>query len=946
MTDSRTLFAGESDAAGAVIEGIVTNAEGDPLGGVIIRALVWTGEQPVTESTPDGRFRLELEAATARYSTLIANSSDGELSGFHQLTQLDPSGSVVPVEILMKPPLTIDVIVRDAEGQPVDDAAVEVSSSFRPVASGITDGSGRWRGQVPLDAPIAHVVALKDGIGFDYYQNGRRYEGEPNTDVPEEFLLNLDGAVEVEVFAATDDGDPVPGVELQPWYIQKPDRADDVNLSGSGIVKRTTDEQGIAVFRWFPSRFERGIPILIRSDEWHAPTWPNLLAGAVERRLTYRLRRMVPISGSVVDADGQPAAGIRVSIAGQGGNDRDDHRSTVATDADGRYEALVPPQLTYIIAVEDDEWTSENLMDVPVYQNEPRDGLDLTLFRGTLVHGSVRQSDGTPLSGQSVTLRLDGRQTPFKPDDDSNAWRAPTLYRRAVTGEDGTYELRVGPGAYNAWGPDSRNRSEVTIVDQPELPLDFEVDVPTRQPLTGRVVRAGAEDVTIPDVVVSGVQIEPEEYADIATETDAEGRFATDRFPSRMLLHALSSDGALGATREIQPDTTEVDIAVSPTSSAVGRVVDDEGQPTAGFRFRYAIEVKYPNGTMTSRFGGTAVTDDDGQFQLENLIVNQEYECRHQHKNSYFLLTNVTAIDEELIDLGTITYPRGQRDRTYVEWARGAFARSDDPAAAVETAVNVAALDGRRVLLLEGAADDADVRSLFRVFDDDTRTWDRSRDPLIRNLAHYIVVGVSRGDADGNRLFIIDQDRSAVAEATLQSLTDESGEVDATLLTQFLEAHLSASVDAERRLADAMEAAADSGKPILVVQTEPHDSQSERMLEFVVEVRPLLERHFILFPVDERMSRGRELTNALRESLTERYVDPRQRRVPWTAVIDASGTRLAVAEINENTVGFPRIPEEIDVFLRTLREGAPGVSDADLKALREALVPGRSATGD
>ena len=82
----------------------------------------------------------------------------------------------------------------------------------------------------------------------------------------------------------------------------------------------------------------------------------------------------------------------------------------------------------------------------------------------------------------------------------------------------------------------------------------------------------------------------------------------------------------------------------------------------------------------------------------------------------------------------------------------------------------------------------------------------------------------------------------------------------------------------------------------------------------------------------------RELTRALRESLMKRSVDPRQRQVPWTAVIDASGTRLAVAEINGTTVGFPSTPEEIDRFLSTLREGAPGIADADLKQLRNALL--------
>jgi hypothetical protein len=187
----------------------------------------------------------------------------------------------------------------------------------------------------------------------------------------------------------------------------------------------------------------------------------------------------------------------------------------------------------------------------------------------------------------------------------------------------------------------------------------------------------------------------------------------------------------------------------------------------------------------------------------------------------------------------------------------------------------------------------------------------------------------------------LDHDQSVVAEAGADELTDdESGEVDATLLTQFLESHAPTPMNAEERMSQAMEASADSGKPILVVQVVAHDDESELMLAYVAKMRALLERHFILVPVADYMSRGRELSRALRESLVERYVDRRQRQVPWAAVIDASGNRLAVAEINEVTVGYPTTEEEVDVFLSTLKQGAPEMLDANLKELGEGLPSG------
>ena len=71
-----------------------------------------------------------------------------------------------------------------------------------------------------------------------------------------------------------------------------------------------------------------------------------------------------------------------------------------------------------------------------------------------------------------------------------------------------------------------------------------------------------------------------------------------------------------------QRDETDLVIAVSPTSSAVGQIVDEQGLPTAGFRFRYAIKVTYPNGSICTPLTMTCGTTESSAFARTTRPVN------------------------------------------------------------------------------------------------------------------------------------------------------------------------------------------------------------------------------------------------------------------------------------------------------------------------------------
>ncbi|NQV35278.1 MAG: M56 family metallopeptidase, partial [Phycisphaeraceae bacterium] len=145
----------------------------------------------------------------------------------------------------------ITVIVQDVNGLPVANAAVEALAKYRPVAHAHTDISGRATLNVPQDAGLDWILALKSGVGFDYYENYENFY-EPTDELPEQVTLELDGARAVSIKAIDTAGKPLPNVSFVPWTIIKKDRNWHVNLSGSDIAHVLTDTTGVAHFDWFP----------------------------------------------------------------------------------------------------------------------------------------------------------------------------------------------------------------------------------------------------------------------------------------------------------------------------------------------------------------------------------------------------------------------------------------------------------------------------------------------------------------------------------------------------------------------------------------------------------------------------------------------------------------------------------------------------------------------
>ena len=99
----------------------------------------------------------------------------------------------------------------------------------------------------------------------------------------------------------------------------------------------------------------------------------------------------------------------------------------------------------------------------------------------------------------------------------------------------------------------------------------------------------------------------------------------------------------------------EVTIAVGPTATATGRLLDENGQPARNVKLEWGRRIYLDDDMKISTMPAPkVVTDRDGRFTLPGLVVGQEYKIL-LHKDPFFY--NAGAVRPQkagAIDLGTL----------------------------------------------------------------------------------------------------------------------------------------------------------------------------------------------------------------------------------------------------------------------------------------------------
>jgi len=381
----------------------------------------------------------------------------------------------------------IPVHVVHEDGRPVADARVGVLTDDQRAFEVRTVADGRSVLQVPRDAPLQTVWAMKPGMGVDYhhFREGNGEAHGADTWLPQDFegpvKFHLSGVREATVKVVDEDtNEPLAESVVVPWYLYKPGKGGEFNISGLAEFARTTDERGIAVFDVLPADNGATIPLLIRSAHHVVHRIYAIDPHAAADEVVAELVRKVRVSGRVFAADGSPTAGASVLAAGDGYH-YGYFRTAAKTGDDGKFELEVSPDEYYSLVAERDDAVSQ-VLNIVVRKGEPTTGLELSLARGTRLHGQVTLApDNVPVANFELKLRQRpaveyrelGAEQQLPNPSESRDYIQPLLERATRTDEAGRFEFVVGPGSYYLVGPFSAAVPRFTITDEPEYEVNL-----------------------------------------------------------------------------------------------------------------------------------------------------------------------------------------------------------------------------------------------------------------------------------------------------------------------------------------------------------------------------------------------------------------------------------------------------------------------------------------
>jgi len=944
-----------------LVTGRVVDEQGHAVAGVRVWLSVRLEEQetkPSTESDADGRFQLEWAGAVSGRVVRAEHERGAKLSYAQLPYDIEEPADLLPVELVLRPARGIELWVADGDGRPVADATVLSAANYEKLAEGRTDAQGRARIHVPADAPLQHVLAYKPDVGFDYMLY--RLPDEPKSDPyrlapdhAEPIALVLNGTRTVTVRVVGDEDRPLTGVKVYPWLLEKPNKGDDLNLSGLELFQ-TTDDDGSTTFHFVPQDNTRRIVFWAHVDGYYAPERTMFDPVAPEAVLVSKQFPLVLVSGRVVFEDGRPAADIEVQVAGAGYS-MDHFRGSTKTDAAGRFKLKVHPDQYYQSAAGNRLWASPPVNKI-VYQGQPVEGTELTLQPATRVFGRVTIGpEESPLPDTNVALYQRNAVSYYdlpeaarlpNPTESSLAIQ-PLMGWSTTTDEFGNYEFFVGPGKYYLIGPRNVDSPNFDIAGEVSREVNLHAEHPDEVPISGRVVLRDDPAKGVANARVSGYAKRPL-LRDLRATSDAEGRFEAVRGPSEMVVYAATSDRQLAGIVHIGSDDEHVEIPIGPTASAHGRLVDQEsGEPLADRQIDYGIFIEFEDGTFDWRFGGSSTTDERGEFTIDGLVVGQEYVLEavtetdgQGQPRSWHNVGKVTAASAARVEIGDLRLPLPYREPTMAERVAKAFA---DPASLDERLARKlrdARLGYQRVLLIFGDAKSPLVEQLYEL------EYDAEMDGAFYDYLLLPVDGTGSGQAEAARrlatehsltwpqpddatLAILDESGALVAQKTCSGLTID-GAIDQQGLIAFLRDNRRELPDAEELLADAIARAKAEDKRVLVQVSGPRCGWCVVLSRFLDDHQELIDKEFTYVKLDPRLGHGKEVIELVRPDGPG--------GIPWMVILDADGEPLITSDGPNGNIGYPGEPEGHIHFEVMLRTSAKHLTDADIESLMAALA--------
>ena len=957
---------GNPDEPANRISGQVIGTDGQPASEAIIRIVKKQRRDEidatvVTDSAGRFDFTVHLHRTSFFNLKFWAESKSGDEIAFLRFGFNPKKTLTEDIKINLETARNAEVDVVDGDGKPIADAQAVFRLKEPYLLHGYrTNDTGRVSVKLPASERIEQVAAWKDQAGFDYhiYALSRTRKADVNAVVPEfpvqqpESLI-LDGTTPFAVQFVDDANEPIEGVEVYPWFLQKEGAPDSFNLNFfEELFIKKTDAEGTATFNWMPA-WQKQTIIVLPHPKGYVSQRGEYDPVKGDGTLRLQFNRRVPIRGKVVDANDNPVVGVEV-IAGSVNTRKNAIRYSSRTNAAGEYELLVIPNRNYLLIARNADSVAAALTGVRVFPAQPLEDRNLKLLRKpTRVHGRLLD-DRTqkPIANKSVEIFQLGTGLADITDDKilhpniNLTWVKPRFVHEATTNAEGEFEFQLGDGDFTI-EPRSRYAEEFEITGQDELELTVKRKAPTKVvrkeiELHGRVT-AKSDGSPVGDVKVSGAS-RVFSGRDWEANTDGDGEFDVLRLSEPTYAHFENANQTLAAIAKISDTQLKIKIQLEPVGSAYGRIMDGD-KSLANQIIRYGVRVPdEKNQGWGLGFGGTVTTDSEGKFELKSLTPNWKYSLDFPSTPEGVVphLTDVTVKAGESKDLGDVEKPApAYFPPTFEQRIELAFNAKGTPLERLERGLERTKSVNQHLLVVFGQPDDPSIRSLmdiryndkkFKPLRDDYRftaiPTDKKRLEKAKELAKHIGVDLTK-DQQNFYLAILDTDGKTAATAGLDELADDN-KLSKEKLFKFLREHQTEAIDARQLFDTALEQAAKENKRVLLQETATWCPPCHRLTRLLNSNR-VWEKDYVWVKMDHRWTGARKLMAELR--------DEGDRGIPWFAILDAEGKKLATSndpETGEN-FGYPSSKKGRELFAKMLNDTRQRMSEADVQSLIDSI---------
>lgn len=539
--------------------------------------------------------------------------------------------------------------VTDAEGKPVSGARIRASgwgTDGARVGTATTDAEGKYEISSLLEGFVNQFTVDKDG-----YVEKREQLTQM---VYQQIALNRDGVVERNFVLqraaslsgrVTDpDGNPIGGVnviayssKMQMGVQQKSARTgadgryeiDALEESTWMLIAQRDGYYQKDLSQNFWMQLQSGSP----PEEFSVEVGES---GPHEKDL--QLHRMLTVTGTVVDPEGNPVEGATVTGASQNIGWGMPQTSGARTDAEGRFELRRFVANTQgNVSATADGFAAANAMVQVGDDGDEAPTVELTLGKLSIVRGTVRTADGSPLPEGRVTAS--GMQGgPYDMGQVWNPWGGGGGTTGEPIAEDGTYEVEVALTAgqlyvtANVLGYAAKTSDPIDVTDAGgEYTVDLVVELgrsvsgvvlsEAGEPIVGARIHvtanAGMSGVGFRNSMISYEMNQA--TGPVMATTDAEGRFELGNLADGDFTIAAAAPGYVDASESVKvPGGDNITLKLSEALAISGVVQFADGKPVAGAQLNLVHDDANAGG-MPGMMNNTTMTGTSGEFTFRKL---------------------------------------------------------------------------------------------------------------------------------------------------------------------------------------------------------------------------------------------------------------------------------------------------------------------------------------